>query len=29
MSIVKITNLTKNFGNFTALDGVNLEVNQG
>src|SRR5690625_301579 len=29
MSVLKITNLTKTFGNFTALDGVNLEVNKG
>ncbi len=29
MSILNISNLTKRFGNFTALDGVNLEVNKG
>jgi len=29
MSIVKAVNLTKKFGNFTALDHINLEVNQG
>ncbi|WP_280769181.1 ABC transporter ATP-binding protein [Salipaludibacillus daqingensis] len=29
MSMVKITNLTKKFGKFTALDRVNLEVNSG
>lgn len=29
MSIVMITNLTKRFGKFTALDGVNLEINKG
>lgn len=29
MPIVKATNLTKRFGNFTALDEVNLEVNKG
>jgi len=29
MSVLKITNLTKKFGDFTALDGVNLEVNKG
>ena len=29
MSILKVSNLTKRFGKFTALDGVNLEVNEG
>ena len=29
MSLLKVTNLTKKFGKFTALDGVNLEVNSG
>ncbi|WP_456276694.1 ABC transporter ATP-binding protein [Bacillus sp. AK128] len=29
MSILKVTNLTKKFGKFTALDGVNFEVNRG
>lgn len=29
MSILKISNLTKKFGNFTALKGVNLELNKG
>jgi len=29
MAILKVNNLTKKFGNFTALDGINLEVNQG
>ncbi|QDP38962.1 ABC transporter ATP-binding protein [Radiobacillus deserti] len=29
MSLLKVTNLTKKFGKFTALDGVNLEVNHG
>jgi len=29
MSVLNISNLTKKFGNFTALDGVNLEVNTG
>lgn len=29
MSIVEVNNLTKKFGKFTALDGVNLEVNEG
>lgn len=29
MAILKASNLTKKFGNFTALDGVNLEVNKG
>lgn len=29
MSVLKVTNLTKKFGKFTALDGVNLEVNSG
>ena len=29
MSIVKTVNLTKKFGKFTALDHINLEVNQG
>ncbi|MFA9558337.1 ATP-binding cassette domain-containing protein [Evansella sp. AB-rgal1] len=29
MSLVKVTNLSKKFGKFTALDGVNLEVNSG
>ncbi|WP_223699994.1 ABC transporter ATP-binding protein [Sutcliffiella deserti] len=29
MAIIKTTDLTKNFGNFTALDGVNLEVDRG
>lgn len=29
MTILKTTNLTKTFGDFTALDGVNLEVNKG
>ena len=29
MNLLKVTNLTKKFGKFTALDGVNLEVNKG
>lgn len=29
MTIVKATNLTKKFGNFTALDGVNMEIKEG
>lgn len=29
MAILKVNNVTKKFGNFTALDGINLEVNQG
>lgn len=29
MSLLKVTNLTKKFGKFTALDGVNFEVNKG
>jgi len=29
MTILKTTNLTKKFGKFTALDGVNIEVNEG
>ncbi|NLM52494.1 MAG: ABC transporter ATP-binding protein [Firmicutes bacterium] len=29
MPIVKIKNLTKKFGNFTALKGINLEINEG
>lgn len=29
MSVVTVTDLTKKFGRFTALDGVNLEVNEG
>lgn len=29
MNLVKVTNLTKTFGKFKALDGVNLEVNSG
>lgn len=29
MSLLKVTNLTKKFGAFTALDGVNLEVKEG
>ncbi len=29
MSVVTVTDLTKKFGGFTALDGVNLEVNEG
>ncbi|WP_404451493.1 ABC transporter ATP-binding protein [Virgibacillus necropolis] len=29
MSVIKTTNLTKRFGKFTALDGVNIEVNKG
>ncbi|MBM7587420.1 ABC-2 type transport system ATP-binding protein [Bacillus pakistanensis] len=29
MSLLKVTGLTKKFGKFTALDGVNLEVNEG
>ncbi|MGM0875686.1 MAG: ATP-binding cassette domain-containing protein [Bacillota bacterium] len=29
MTILKTTNLTKKFGNFTALNGVNMEVNSG
>lgn len=29
MSILKISNLTKKFGKFTALDGIDLEVNKG
>ncbi|NLY46667.1 MAG: ABC transporter ATP-binding protein [Tissierella sp.] len=29
MSILQVSNLTKKFGKFTALDGINLEVNKG
>ncbi|WP_233711234.1 ABC transporter ATP-binding protein [Lederbergia citrisecunda] len=29
MNILETSNLTKRFGNFTALDGVNIEVNEG
>lgn len=29
MGILTVRNLTKRFGNFTALDGINLELNQG
>jgi len=29
MSIIKISNLSKKFGSFTALDGIDLEVNKG
>lgn len=29
MAILKVNNVTKKFGNFTALNGINLEVNQG
>src|SRR5699024_10847627 len=29
MSLLKVTDLTKRFGRFTALDGVDLEVNKG
>ena len=29
MTVLKTSNLTKRFGNFTALDGVNIEVNKG
>lgn len=29
MNVLKVNNLTKRFGKFTALDGVNLEVNKG
>jgi ABC-2 type transport system ATP-binding protein len=29
MAVVKVSNLTKTFGKFTALNGVNLEVNKG
>ena len=29
MTVLKTTNLTKRFGKFTALDGVNIEVNKG
>ena len=29
MSLLKTTNFTKKFGTFTALDGVNIEVNKG
>lgn len=29
MAILKVNNVTKKFGHFTALDGINLEVNQG
>ena len=29
MSIVKVENVTKKFGNFTALDNINLELNEG
>lgn len=29
MSVVSVNNLTKRFGKFTALDGVNMEVNEG
>ncbi|WP_283248465.1 ABC transporter ATP-binding protein [Bacillus sp. FJAT-49711] len=29
MNMLKTSNLTKRFGNFTALDGVNIEVNEG
>jgi len=29
MSIIKVNNVTKKFGNFTALDNVNLELSEG
>ena len=29
MAILKVNNVTKQFGKFTALDGVNLEINKG
>lgn len=29
MSILEINNVTKKFGNFTALDGVSLSINKG
>ena len=29
MSIIKMNNITKKFGKFTALDGINLEINEG
>jgi len=29
MTVVQTSNLTKKFGKFTALDGINLEVNAG
>ncbi|MCY9141594.1 ATP-binding cassette domain-containing protein, partial [Peribacillus frigoritolerans] len=29
MSVLKTTDLTKKFGKFTALNGVNIEVNKG
>ena len=29
MSLLKVTDLTKKFGKFTALDGVNMEINEG
>jgi len=29
MTILKTNNLSKNFGEVTALDGINLEVNEG
>jgi len=29
MLVLKTTNLTKKFGNFTALDGINIELNEG
>src|SRR5690625_3961347 len=29
MSVIEVNNLTKTFGSFTALNGVNIEVNQG
>ena len=29
MAVIRVNNLTKRFGNFTALNGVNLEVNKG
>ena len=29
MAIVKVENITKNFGKFRALDKVNLEINEG
>lgn len=29
MAILQVSNVTKKFGSFTALDGINLEVNQG
>ncbi|MFB4169621.1 ATP-binding cassette domain-containing protein [Virgibacillus sp. JSM 102003] len=29
MSLLKVTNLTKKFGKFTALDGINIDVNEG